>query len=70
MIRTRIWTLILLLALTTAAWAFPTPEQKCQNARLFASAKYLSCHQRTLGRFSEKQDVGSFQFAMSRCRVK
>jgi hypothetical protein len=41
--RTTIWTLILSLALTSAAAAAPTPEEKCQAAKLDALRKRTSC---------------------------
>ncbi|MDG2305679.1 MAG: DUF1566 domain-containing protein [Candidatus Binatia bacterium] len=48
-VRTTIWTLILSLALTTAAFA-ATDEQKCQNKKLIALGKRDLCLQQERGK--------------------
>ena len=55
--KTTIWTLILSLALTTAAFA-ATPEEKCQKALSLAWGKYELCVQKATGKYYGGGDFG------------
>ena len=50
MTKTTIWTLILSLALTTAAFA-ATDEEKCQKSLSLAGAKYRQCMEKEMGKY-------------------
>jgi hypothetical protein len=63
--RTTIWTLILSLALTSVAAAAPTPEEKCQAAKLDALRKRTSC---TVG--ERRKDVLGMPTNVATCEQK
>ena len=52
-----------------AIGATSSPERRCQKARLDAAAKYLSCHQKVLGKRYSTDFYPDLQTAMRRCRA-
>ena len=66
---------ILVIAVSAASapdahGATTSPERRCQKARLDAAAKYLSCHQKALGKAYATDDATDLQRSLGRCRVK
>lgn len=59
---------VLLVPLPAQA-SFQTAEGKCQKARMDASAKYLACHQKTLGKIYATSYFPDFQASFNRCRA-
>lgn len=52
-----------------ARGATSSPERRCQKARFDAAAKYLSCHQKALGKAYSTGSDADLQKAVGRCRV-
>jgi hypothetical protein len=58
-----------LLASVSAAHAKATSEQKCQQRRYAAAAKYSACEQKVTGKVLSGGDFTKFEVALSKCRV-
>jgi hypothetical protein len=54
---------------TAAAWAAPTPEQKCQAARAKAAGAYAACQQNVQAK-SQRSPSYNVEKWVSKCRVK
>ena len=64
--KTTIWTLILSLALTTAAFA-ATPEEKCQKTLSLAWGKYELCVQKATGKYYGGGAFDKMREGMGKC---
>jgi uncharacterized protein DUF1566 len=57
-------------AVASAAFGTQTPDQKCQQQRYNAAAKYAACQQKAMGKFLGSSDASKFDATNRKCTAK